>query len=523
MSSSTINDGWTIEQGGWDVDEYGNLVALENSNAVNGTEAGNDGNDAKDYAPAGTIPDARHLYEGMPDRRTGRATWTTVYPNDLEEPVENDESAQYALLIRNKKCYDGRKKLEIHSIVIQSAVLKELLGEVLQGYPGIHTKLERVELHAPFQPFVHRWDKFAKARAEVEDGVTKTHVDLLWNLLQAELRDTIREKLDHVSHGVVKFDNIWTIFEPGALVFSRAADHDRVYKLSNGAFTSGSCGRVYNLNCQYVDFDGEKFGYGSQGIAISEFGGATEITKLRAFPLEYHPDIDAIKERLVVRGRLFEKYKGYHFKAYDGIAIGQGFCGPIRFSVNSRVILDTHAFNRFNPNRKVNLTIMGSTASGAQSAIEVARRRRRGDRSVNYEQNESGSKEDKDVVGSILTDQQLLIATPSLRGYSLKDKKWLDFYIDTVKDIDWNEDAFASLVAPPDQKELILAFAQSQFQNRSHFDDVIQGKGRGIIMLLAGPPGVGKTLVSPYLPPTHSIYRTNSLTYNRQPNPSPKQ
>jgi len=43
---------------------------------------------------------------------------------------------------------------------------------------------------------------------------------------------------------------------------------------------------------------------------------------------------------------------------------------------------------------------------------------------------------------------------------------------------------------------LLLAFAQSQARNKEMFDDVIQGKGRGIIMLLSGPPGVGKTLTA---------------------------
>jgi hypothetical protein len=69
-----------------------------------------------------------------------------------------------------------------------------------------------------------------------------------------------------------------------------------------------------------------------------------------------------------------------------------------------------------------------------------------------------------------------------------KDKKWLQFYIDSVQEIVWNEDAFASLVAPAEQKELILAFAESQAKHKDQFDDVIQGKGRGIILLLSGPP-----------------------------------
>ena len=65
-----------------------------------------------------------------------------------------------------------------------------------------------------------------------------------------------------------------------------------------------------------------------------------------------------------------------------------------------------------------------------------------------------------------------------------------------ISDITWNDSAFDSLVLPSDQKDLILAFAKSQVQNSKVFDDVIQGKGRGMIMLLSGPPGVGKTLTA---------------------------
>jgi len=51
-------------------------------------------------------------------------------------------------------------------------------------------------------------------------------------------------------------------------------------------------------------------------------------------------------------------------------------------------------------------------------------------------------------------------------------------------------------VLPADQKELILAFAMSQVKFKDDFDDVISGKGKGIIMLLSGGPGIGKTLTA---------------------------
>ena len=75
---------------------------------VNGTEQ-------KLKIKAGMITDLKNVYEGKPDRR-GRSTWVDKYPDDIEEAAENAETACYALIIRNKKCYDGRKQLETDSI-----------------------------------------------------------------------------------------------------------------------------------------------------------------------------------------------------------------------------------------------------------------------------------------------------------------------------------------------------------------------------------------------------------------------
>ena len=95
-----------------------------------------------------------------------------------------------------------------------------------------------------------------------------------------------------------------------------------------------------------------------------------------------------------------------------------------------------------------------------------------------------------------LTTTQLLMCSASLKGYSLKNKKWLIFSIDSVRDIKFNRGAFDSLVLPSDHKELILALTESQVKNKETFDDVIQGKGKGMVLLLSGPPGVGKTLTA---------------------------
>jgi SpoVK/Ycf46/Vps4 family AAA+-type ATPase len=70
------------------------------------------------------------------------------------------------------------------------------------------------------------------------------------------------------------------------------------------------------------------------------------------------------------------------------------------------------------------------------------------------------------------------------------------FAVDNVHEIEWNDNAFEKLVLPEDTKDLLLGFVESQIESANTFDDVISGKGRGIIMLLSGPPGVGKTLTA---------------------------
>lgn len=363
---------------------------------------------------------------------------------------------KYALLVRNSKCYDGRKSLSIHSIIVQSELLKAFLGNVMAGYPGVTMALDRVEFEQPFKPFVHRWEQFSKARSDEADPAVRVYVDLLYTILTEELGDTLSRKNDLVKNGVVTHDLLWTIFEPGHFIFSIENGLQRVFKFMSSE--RDRCGN-FVVKSTYIDFDGEQFGHRQRTFRISPFEGTFPIASLSVFPLVYHSKQLEIQDDLVTRGKIWEAYKGYHYKQYQGIAQGYLLGRMIKFSIKSRIIIDTAAYNTFNPDL----------------AIRV------------------------DDPTSILSDAQRLMCTPTLRGFSLKDKKWLEFYMGGVEDIVWNNRAFDSLVLPNSQqdlKRLILAFTRAQSKQTDTFDDVIQGKGRGTIMLLKGPPGVGKTLTA---------------------------
>lgn len=104
-----------------------------------------------------------------------------------------------------------------------------------------------------------------------------------------------------------------------------------------------------------------------------------------------------------------------------------------------------------------------------------------------------------------LENPDYLICRHEIPGYSLSRKLWAFFDISRLEDIDYNVRAFESLVLSPEKKRLILSIIQLREKSTLHFDDLIRGKGRGIVFLLHGPPGVGKTFTAGMLRLLHRI------------------
>ncbi|OQE22976.1 hypothetical protein PENSTE_c009G03378 [Penicillium steckii] len=409
-------------------------------------------------ADPGSVCETYELYQTSPDMK-GRTSWTHEAPKDLVAPAENALSSKYALLVRKIKCYDGKRSLEVHSIVIQSEFLKKFLGRVMADYPGLTLSLNRIEFEKPFKPFVHRWKQFCEAIESEQDPVVLNHAKLLYDILSQELEEIISRKNDLIQSNVITHDLLWALFEPGSFILGVVDDIQRAFK-----FASGNVDRRGNfaIKSTYVDWDGDRFGYSTEHLKIAPFEGTSPITGLSAYPLLNHNEPALIRDRLTARGKTWENYKGYHYRQYAGPAKGRDslFGCEIKLNIRGRIVIDTEAYNTFEPEEGVSVS---------------------------------------DEITGTLSDDQQLIATPILRGYALKEKNWMEFFVDNVTDITWDTRAFDSLVLSHAQqglKRLILGFARAQSSNRDTFDDIIQGKGKGVIMLLRGPPGVGKTLTA---------------------------
>lgn len=60
----------------------------------------------------------------------------------------------------------------------------------------------------------------------------------------------------------------------------------------------------------------------------------------------------------------------------------------------------------------------------------------------------------------------------------------------------WSEEPFRQLVLGDKQKRHIQSLVRQHSERASGFDDIIKGKGQGLVGLLCGNPGCGKTLTA---------------------------
>ncbi|TRX97310.1 hypothetical protein FHL15_001588 [Xylaria flabelliformis] len=91
-----------------------------------------------------------------------------------------------------------------------------------------------------------------------------------------------------------------------------------------------------------------------------------------------------------------------------------------------------------------------------------------------------------------------LLLPPTIKGFNMRRKKWYDLMADRVNDVEWNKEAFQNMVINRKAKDLVQALVSNQLaaDTNTLSADLIEGKGNGLILLLHGSPGTGKTLTA---------------------------
>ncbi|EME44360.1 hypothetical protein DOTSEDRAFT_88541 [Dothistroma septosporum NZE10] len=361
--------------------------------------------------------------------------------------------------------YMDQSKMCVQKISLQvnSQHLKDILKSIIERFPGVSFQTKEITIDAPYRVLFHYKNELEDTGKKLV-GEAKEHLDLLLDFIDEQFHDTMEESENLLEQGLISYSLLWIIFRPHTTeVYSPVYGQHRAYTLTSYAYSCNPAGL------------------------------STEtLTDLPACPLKYHPTPGGLREQLIERGRRFEKLAGMSVHCYNGIAFEQTPCGMSRYNIEGRVVVDTKTFHRLEADYAFSVAALKSR--------EDKRRKQRhvhDDDAVGETREMSLDLVPKDELDiDPLTEEQCMRANALVRGFSFAEKRWLDFFVDKLSDPAWNTDCFEQLVLPQTQKDLVQALVANHVKQRNDFDDIVKGKGKGLIMVFHGPPGIGKTLTA---------------------------
>ncbi|KAL8353302.1 hypothetical protein RB601_003242 [Gaeumannomyces tritici] len=196
-----------------------------------------------------------------------------------------------------------------------------------------------------------------------------------------------------------------------------------------------------------------------------------DIANLKAAPLQYAGD--EIKEVLERRGKTFWKCRGKRLVSYEADPNSKD-----KKHARQRFMTDFATYKELHPDNPY-LRSMSYQKIGMAGHDSLG----------------SHPELDLPTDGSEPAAPSIYLFPGHLPGFDLRRKKWVNLEVDRIGEVAWNDEAFHSLVADEDMKELVLALVTNQLASETA-TDLIDSKGNGLIMLLHGSPGTGKTFTA---------------------------
>lgn len=395
--------------------------------------------------------------------------------DDIEQGDKKDWWQLFSFCVVRR--YDSDDDLDETCLYVNPQPLRQLLKDVIGDYPSDPIDVDDVQIAQPYHSLFHyrkQLEEVGLKRFEEngdEQSLQQLKLLLEWVKTTFELEIAAHDRCMSSKSKAIAYDKLWTLFMPGTIVYAKMQNHARAYRVQDYWYDDDDdelpC---FNIKTQLVDYDGEAFGYRRTDLHIPKYSGVREVSSHEVRPLCFVDNADEIREKLMDRGRRFQEIaSGQHFLQYRGIAMKRDpNCAGryLRFDATGRVMIDCKTYHRLDANDMIWLTAFG-----------------------------------KDHEDGKLTDEDFLITNAVVRGYSMTAKKFLEFTLDNLTPIEWNAKCFEELVLDASTKKIVQALVSNHSQRKLEpsedgFDDIVKGKGQGLVCVLHGPPGVGKTLTA---------------------------
>lgn len=401
--------------------------------------------------------------------------------------------------------------------------------------------------------------KKGKKKAKKRNETKRKHIKVLLKYLDKDYASTKKTLYPMLDSGIITFDLLWALYKPNTLAYTTtygSIEEPRAFKieLAEKEF-SFMKGEWYGIEGKYLEYDGKSWGMGTMDCDVPAFKGARKITSLNCYPLKYHKNEAKLRADLIERGKKFVSLQGVHYKSHEGMAYYKKRRQIIKVNINGRIMVDPAIHRRILPNYNIS-TVKPNDPDILDSSDEEDSEDRcccdesdEGHQDQGLEEKKDEDDEPKkkfkvvfdekekphlvevevdadgqEIVAEKLeevpskvakksdeaivqeedkktlptfSDEEYLIASPVVLGFAFAEKLWLEFTVSGVKDIVWNEGAYDSLVLEDNTKDIVKALVEShKYHPAESIDDVIQGKGKGLVAVLHGPPGTGKTLTA---------------------------
>jgi hypothetical protein len=322
-----------------------------------------------------------------------------------------------------------------------------------------------------------------------------------------------------LENGLITFDLLWALWKPNTLAYTTtygSHDEPRVFKVEMAEkHHSIMKGEYYYLEGKYFEYDGKQHGFGNMSEEIGDFRGARKITSLGCYPLKYHKNEAQLRKDLIERGKKFVSLSGVHYKSHQGMAYYKKKKAVIKVNINGRIMVDPSIHRRINPNYPISLVRpkdhdlfsddedsddesgccgcdsdddgdgdgSGERLKFVTKAFQDGKGKVQFIRMPKFDDDESGGEEKLDKVAAKgedatqesgegtttppseegikakpvpeFSDEEYLIASPVVLGFAFAEKLWLEFTVSGVKEIQWNETAYESLVLEPKTKDIV--------------------------------------------------------------------
>lgn len=257
-------------------------------------------------------------------------------PSETTPDVTKVQATSHAFILRKFVGTGGEENSGELEIVDRD--LWKLLKELLGHYPYHTFQGDPVTVISPYEPFIFNWNKLERAakesRIDGKDEQARMDLGLLLDTLSngsgdPKLDKYLKARDSSKEQKIVTFESLWTLFPPGSLVYGKMfLGQDQVFIVQDNSRPwprNTSEPSPWTLECWTYDWDGKTFKRRALVLEIESFESSKPITSLPFYPVDYHPDPEELKRRLVDRGgkykRLCTAKQGSRMFDYEGKAI----------------------------------------------------------------------------------------------------------------------------------------------------------------------------------------------------------